>query len=208
MLGAAAVATLLAPGRAERSLFVLGDSWAAGLYADPSRALGQVAAARLHWAVTVDAVSGTGYVTDAGEGHAYAARVARIDPAVRADLVVVQGGSNDKDASHGELAAGARRTLRALRTRFPAAPLVMLGPGPDPEPVTAQQRAIDDVLAQVAATGDLPYISMLRSAWIPSARTRVLDPRNHHPTIGGQAYLGRRLEQRLRALYPRLTRSA
>lgn len=207
VLGAAAVATLLAPDRAVRSLFVLGDSWAAGLHADPARALGQVAAARLHWAVTVDAVSGTGYVTDAGGGAAYADRVARVEPSVRADLVVVQGGSNDRDASQAELAAGARRTLRALGSRFPAAPRVMLGPGPDPEPVTAEQRAVDDVLADVAEAEGVPYISMLRAAWIPSAPTRVLDPRNHHPTIDGQAYLGLRLEQRLRGLYPRLTRS-
>ncbi len=207
MLGAAAVATLLAPNRDARSLFVLGDSWAAGLHADPKRALGQVAAARLRWTVTVDAVSGTGYVTDAGPRNSYLARVARLDPAARADLVVVQGGSNDRDASHEELAAGARRTLRALGRRFPEAPRVMLGPGPDPEPVTAEQRAVDDVLADVAEAEGLPYISMLRSDWIPAASDRMLDPRNHHPTVEGQAYLGMRLEERLRALYPRLTRS-
>lgn len=206
VLGAAAVATLLAPNRELRSLFVLGDSWAAGLHADPSRALGQVAAAGLRWAVTVDAVSGTGYAT--GRRTSYAERVARLDPGVRADLVVVQGGSNDRSAPHGTLAAATRRTLATLEQRFPAAPRVMLGPGPDPEPVTAEQRAIDDLLADVAAAEAVPYISMLRAAWIPSAPAIVLDPRNHHPTIGGQAYLGRRLEERLRELYPRLTRSA
>lgn len=206
MLGAAAVATLLAPNRDLRSLFVLGDSWAAGLHADPSRALGQVAAARLRWAVTVDAVSGTGYVT--GRRSSYAERVARLDPGVRADLVVVQGGSNDRAASQAALAAATRRTLTDLGRRFPAAPRVMLGPGPDPEPVTAEQRAVDDLLADVAAVEGVPYISMLRAAWIPSAPAVVLDPRNHHPTVEGQAYLGMRLEERLRALYPRLTRSA
>ncbi len=193
-----AIGALTGTGRAPRSMLVLGDSWAAGLHADPRHALGQVAAARLGLAVTVDAVSGTGYVNGETAGSSYADRVRRLGGRVRADLVVVQGGSNDHAASAAALTAAATRTMAALRDRFPAAQRVMLGPGPDPVPVTAEQRAVDVVLHRVAATQQVRYISMLRQHWISERHPDgVLDPQNHHPTVAGQRYLGLRLAQAL-----------
>lgn len=208
MIGASSVsalATALAVAPAQRTLFVLGDSWAAGLHADPQRALGQVAAEALRWGVVVDAVSGTGYVNGADVERSYADRAEDIAAGIRADVVVVQGGSNDRAAPSDQLATAARFTLANLKDRLPSARQVMLGPGPDPEPVTPDQRAVDRVLTAVAAAEGIPYISMLQQHWIPRrAASAVLDPENHHPTIAGQAYLGRRLERSLRQLFPSL----
>jgi hypothetical protein len=206
LAGATSIAALGGAGVMSRELFVLGDSWAAGLHADPGAALGQVASARLGWDAAVDAVSGTGYVNGAGTRAAYPdrARALRVD--VRATIAVVQGGSNDRAAAARDIAAGAHETLAVLRDRLPAARLVLLGPGPDPFPVTADQRAVDRVLHRVAAREDVPYVSMLRQHWIVQDRADALiDPGNHHPTVAGQAYLGHRLAAALRRLYPRLT---
>lgn len=205
-VGASSLAALAVTGAAPRSLFLLGDSWAAGLHSDPKRALGQVAAAGLHWNVVVDAVSGTGYVTGATQQQSYLDRAAGIGAGAHADIAVVQGGSNDRSASPVTLVAAARETLVLLHARFPTAGIVVLGPGPDPEPVTRDQRAVDRRLAHVAAAEHVPYVSMLRQRWIRRDRSAaVLDPLNHHPTVAGQAYLGHRLEESLRRLYPELT---
>jgi lysophospholipase L1-like esterase len=209
MLGASSLAAVTAPpvvAAPMRSLFVLGDSWAAGLYADPQRALGQVAAAGLRWQAVVDAVSGTGYVTGAAQSTSYPDRAASILAGTPADIAVVQGGSNDRGVPPADLAAAARRTLAILDARLPSARLVMLGPGPDPEPVTAEQRAVDALLADVAARERIPYISMLREGWItPGGAADVLDPITHHPTVEGQARLGLLLEESLRRLFPTVT---
>ena len=205
-VGASSIAALAGTAVTPRSLFVLGDSWAAGLHADPAHALGQVAAAALRWNVQVDAISGTGYVTGAPQQQSYRDRAAGIGTGSHADIAVVQGGSNDRSASPEALIIAARGTLALLRVRLPTARIVMLGPGPDPEPVTRDQQAVDRSLARVAALERVPYVSMLRRRWIRrETSATVLDPVYHHPTVAGQAYLGRRLEESLRHLYPELT---
>ena len=184
---------------------MIGDSWAAGLHADPARALGQVAAADLGWSATVDAVSGTGYVNGDDEERSYVDRVADLPPA-RADIVVLQGGSNDRDEPSELFDLAVEETLSLTRSRFPGARRVMLGPGPDPLPLTAAQRDVDQRLARLASTAGVGYISMLQEGWISaSSHVQALDPRNHHPTVAGQAYLGHRLAAALRRRYPALT---
>jgi hypothetical protein len=190
-----------------RTLFVLGDSWAAGLHADPAHAFGQVASARLGWSATVDAVSGTGYVNGGDDGLSYPDRLRAHELDLDAAIAVVQGGSNDQAASAATIAEAAVQTLALLRRRLPAALPVMLGPGPDPMPVTSEQSAVDRVLLGVAQQEAVPYVSMLRQGWITQHRAAlVLDPQNHHPTVNGQRYLGRRLSASLHHLYPGLTR--
>lgn len=188
-------------------LFVLGDSWAAGLHADPERALGQVAGRLLGWPVTVDAASGTGYLATTASDAAYPERLERsrdrVDDAV--GVAVLQGGSNDHARPAAQLLAAARSTVSLVTEVLPNHRVVLLGPGPDPEPVTAEQRAVDAVLARAARASRVPYVSMLRLDWIPAAAAgEVLDPGNHHPTVAGQQYLGRRLAEAVRALHPDL----
>ncbi|RIX28142.1 SGNH/GDSL hydrolase family protein [Amnibacterium setariae] len=206
LAGATSIAAIGGAGVVSRELFVLGDSWAAGLYADPAAALGQIASARLGWDAAVDAVSGTGYVNGAATKAAYPDRARALPLDVRATIAVVQGGSNDKASTARDVADGAHETLAVLRERLPAARLVLLGPGPDPLPVTADQRAVDRVLHRVAGQEGVPYVSILRQRWIaPERADLLLDPGTHHPTVVGQAYLGHRLAAALRRLYPRLT---
>ncbi len=200
--------------RRPRTMVVIGDSWAAGLYADPAHALGQVAAARLGWHVTVDAGSGTGYLTGVGDQISsdelsYVDRVADLPTRKGVDVVVVQGGSNDRTQPLDQLDEAVRQTLRLVRHRFPGARRMMLGPGPDPLPVTADQWSIDRQLAGSAAAEHVDYVSMLREGWISeTVHTSAIDPRTEHPTVAGQRYLGLQLASALRRLYPDLTTPA
>lgn len=204
-VGAASLLTLGATVP-PRTLFVLGDSWAAGLHADPERALGQVAAARLGWRASVDAVSGTGYVNGAANGSSYPDRLRSSATDGSPGIAVLQGGSNDHAAPAAAIEAAAAQALALVRERLPAARPVVLGPGPDPLPVTPDQLAVDRALRRVAQREGVPYVSMLQGRWITERRAAgVLDRENHHPTVAGQAYLGRRLAVALRHLYPRLT---
>lgn len=184
-------------------LFVLGDSWAAGLHADPDHALGQVAVSLLGWPVEVDAASGTGYLAATSGAGAYPERLRSGRPDDASGVAVLQGGSNDHGRSPAALAAAVRSTLALLSDLRPNHRPVMLGPGPDPEPVTAQQQAVHAVLARSARRSRVRYVSMLRLDWIPADRADdVIDPVNHHPTAAGQRYLGARLAEVLRDLRP------
>lgn len=181
-------------------LYVIGDSWAAGLYADPTQTFVQVAAAALGWSVDVNAVSGTGYLNEAGGSEqSYPERAADIPKGTTADVVLVQGGSNDHDDSLSAIAAAETRTIATLRRIFPTARIVLLGPGPDPAPVTAAQIAIDDTLERTAEAHSVAYISMLDERWITDQNVNsVIDPSTHHPTVVGDAYLGGRLADALK----------
>jgi hypothetical protein len=192
-----------APGTG--GIHLIGDSWAAGLHADPANALGQVAARALGRPITVDAVSGTGYLNDAGR-RTYLQRAAGASGTER--LVVVQGGSNDDDQDIRGLAAAVTATVRTLQRRFPDASVLLLGPGPDPAPVTAVQWAVDRTIASAAAEAGVEWVSMLHERWIPEDRLdAVIDPDNHHPTVSGQEYLGLRLAAALRLREPSLLSS-
>jgi hypothetical protein len=204
-LGAIAAALVAAPSRLPRQLVVIGDSWAAGLHADPQHALGQVAAADLGWGVTVDAVSGTGYVNGDDDERSYVDRIADLRPR-RADIVVLQGGSNDRSEPSELFDLAVKTTLSLARDHFRGARRVLLGPGPDPLPVTDDQREVDRRLAALARTAGVDYISILQEGWISAtSHVTALDPDNHHPTVAGQLYLGRRLAAALRHHYPQLT---
>ncbi|RIX31061.1 SGNH/GDSL hydrolase family protein [Amnibacterium setariae] len=196
----AAIGRTAASVPSTRAIHLIGDSWAAGLFADPSHALGQVAAAALGMTITVDAISGTGYVATAGaEDYLQRAQEA----SGRHRLVIVQGGSNDVGEDLDAIAAAATGTWRTLARRFPAARLLALGPGPDPEPVDADQRAVDAALRRAVTAQGVPYVSMLDEDWIPAARaSAVLGAITKHPTPAGQQYLGLRLAAAIRLIHP------
>ncbi|MBW4042430.1 MAG: SGNH/GDSL hydrolase family protein [Acidobacteria bacterium] len=188
-----------------RGIHLIGDSWAAGLHADPANALGQVAARAIGWPITVDAVSGTGYLNDAG-AMTYLQRAEGASGTER--LVILQGGSNDDDEDLGVLAAAVTATITALQRRFPQARVLVLGPGPDPAPVTARQWAVDALIAEAAQDTGVAWVSMLHERWIPAEHLdAVIDPANHHPTISGQQYLGLRLAAAIRLTEPDLLAS-
>jgi hypothetical protein len=183
------------------SLYLIGDSWSAGLYADPEHTLAQDAAEDLGLQSIVNAQSGTGYVDAPFGTETYAKRAAEIPAGTGAELVVLQGGSNDDGTAPATLLTAVARSVTAARHAIPGAAVVLLGPGPDPWPVTASQTAVDDVLRLDANQQHVPYISPMQEGWFTSSNVAaIIDPITGHPTIGGDETLGRRLANDLRAL--------
>ena len=176
-----------------------GTRWAAGLHADPANALGQVAARAIGWPITVDAISGTGYLNDAGQ-RTYVQRAGRA-PTGTERLVIVQGGSNDDDQDLAKLGAAVDATIRTLQHRFPDARILLLGPGRIPPrsptgsgPSTRSSRRRRSTPASPGSRCSTSTGS--RRIGVDA----VIDPGNHHPTVSGQQYLGLRLAAAIRIL--------
>lgn len=185
--------------KADHRLYAIGDSWAAGLYADPTHALLQDAADDLDMTAVVDGQSGSGYLAAPGSTSTYPDRAGRIPAGTAADVVVVQGGSNDDSSDLGALPAAVARTVAGIRASMPAVPIVLLGPGPDPWPVTDVQFKVDRIIGEAAARLHVRYISPLQEGWFTSGDVDdILDPATHHPTVAGDEILGARLAADLR----------
>jgi hypothetical protein len=180
-------------------IYAIGDSWAAGAYADPAHALIQDAADDLGMSAVVDGESGSGYLHAPGSTSPYPDRATRIPLGTEADLVILQGGSNDDPDDLSGLPGAVTRTVAGVRRALPHARIVLLGPGPDPWPVTALQTRVDRILAATAARLHLRYISPLQEGWFTASDIdEIIDPVTHHPTVNGDAVLGARLAQDLR----------
>jgi hypothetical protein len=183
------------------AMYVLGDSWSAGLHADPDHTLAQDAAEDLGMEAVVDAQSGTGYLAAPLGTQTYPERATAAAAKASVRVVVLQGGSNDDHADLKELPRAVTDTVAAARRAFPHAEVVLLGPGPDPWPITDLQRRVDGILATTAARVRAPYISPMREGWFTSATVRrIIDPDNDHPTVQGDRILGSRLAADLRVL--------
>lgn len=182
------------------TIYAIGDSWAAGLYSDPDHALIQDAADDLGVTATVDGESGSGYLVAPRGTRTYPDRAERIPAGTRADLVIVQGGSNDDAADLTALPAAIARTVAGIRHALPESAIVLLGPGPDPWPVTGVQRAVDDIIGAEAVRLGVRAISPLREGWFTEGDVDdIIDPVTAHPTAGGDAVLGADLAADLRA---------
>jgi hypothetical protein len=176
----------------ELRMYVIGDGWSSGLQADPRHTLGQDAAADLHWQSSVNAVAGSGYVSGSARGKSYPQRAATIPSRTRADVFILQGGSNDQAATVSAESAALGKTVTTLQHRFPHRPVIVLGPGADAVPVSAGMTVVDGTLRAAAHRLKVAYISMLGEQWITSANVdRVIA--KQHPTVAGDRYLGGRL---------------
>lgn len=192
-------------------VYAIGDSWAAGLYADPAHALIQDAADDLGMTAEVDGQSGSGYLNAPEGTSTYPDRAAHIPVGTEADLVIVQGGSNDDPDDLSALPAAVDRTIAAVRGALPHAEVVLLGPGPDPWPVTSDQTAVDRILTEQARRMHVHYISPMQEGWFTADDIDdIIDPVTHHPTASGDAVLGALLADDLRrgTHHPHRSRSA
>jgi len=190
--GAALAYGIPAPGPG--TIAAIGDSWAAGLYADPAHALIQDAARDLGMTAEVDGESGSGYLAAPLGTSPYPDRAARIPAGADPGLVIVQGGSNDDSSDLDALPAAVDRTVAGIRAARPRATIVLLGPGPDPWPVTAVQRHVDAIIGAEAARLRVLFISPMTEGWFTAGDVDdVIDPVTHHPTVAGDVVLGAKL---------------
>lgn len=155
---------------------VIGDSYAQGAHLDDPAAGWP---ARLEGRVVVDGFAGSGFSTTASDCRnvSFDRRV-DLALATEPELVVVQGGLNDFDATTEAIRAGVRRVLQALQGRE----VVVLGPPQAPRRATAVGR-VDAILAEETAAAGVPYVRT--SGW----KLEYLDDRLHL-TPDGHALFG------------------
>ena len=194
-------ATAPPPPDAVRALF-FGDSLMNGTGARPTRpVMARVAAKALGWDVTVDAWGGTGFTTGGKRGKTYLARLA--SPGVLStpyDVVLLEGGTNDRAADAATMHARTTETVRYVQTRLPKAQVVLMGAF-DPRGRRSDPRrvGIDRVIRQVAQEQGLPFFSPIAGGWTRGQGARFLSPDGLHPSTYGYGVMGTKLAAALRS---------
>lgn len=183
-----------------RALF-FGDSLMYGTGARPSRPiLARVVARRLGWDITVDAVGGTGYTTGGYRGSPYLERLSK--PGVLStpyDVVLLEGGTNDKAADPATMRQRTADTVRYVRSRLPTAQIVLMGAyNPIGSRYDARRVTIDAVIRTVAVEQSLPYFSPISGQWTKGQGRRFLCPDGLHPSAYGYGVMAAHLTAALR----------
>jgi lysophospholipase L1-like esterase len=160
--GAGAAARAKAP-----VVMILGDSYTAGLpNVAPEQTFAADTARRLKWQLIIAGHYGSGFVTPGRTGKTFAALFSeQLGWRPAPDMIVVSGGHNDWPRSYDQVKGAARQLLTAIKSRWPASRLVLMGPlwGSDPPPRGLQVR---DALQEVAGELHVPFIDPLAEQWI------------------------------------------
>ena len=180
------------------SLLVIGDSYAAGDGARTSMTsfawqTGRDLGAR----TTVDAVGGTGFVHpgSSGRDQRYATRVAALpDTVLDVDVVVVEGGLNDRGQLPEAVRAAAETVLRSVVSRSPDAQVVLMG-ATAPQPTSAQDSVVVNIaLAAAARAADVAFVDPVARGWFPADDVaEYVGPDGLHPTQAGHDHLAQLL---------------
>jgi lysophospholipase L1-like esterase len=181
-------------GTAETVLVVLGDAFSADTPGNSGPEWPQLVADELGWTVHVEAVPGSGFLTD-GQGRAFSDRVGDVaahDPAV----VLVAGGFSDIGGPAGQAAEVAEAVVDELSRMVPEASVVLLSPFSNgtPGPLT---RELTDRLRRAARAGDVAFVDV--TGVLPRGED-LLGPDGIHPTDAGHRRIAEKVVDDLRSL--------
>jgi lysophospholipase L1-like esterase len=184
---------------AEPVLLILGDSYTAGVGADPpDQGWAYLVAEELGYPADVDGVGGTGFAWGGGaqdeRGEEYEVRLRRIanNPAFVPNVLVLQGGQNDSQSSDvKEVEAATTQTIEAARRFWPGIQVVVLGPSA-PQPLAEELRGVNSAVRAGAAAANAPFIDAVEGNWFTSANSPGFDADGAHPNTAGHAYLARK----------------
>lgn len=184
------------------SVLVLGDSYTEGYGAEPeTKGWAYLVGKPLGWKVTVNGVGGTGYVNPGPRNEGtYLQRLAAIQGG-SFDLVVLQGGSNDRDTSYPGLHDAVAATVDAVRAKFPGTAVVLLGPATPYGKPDGPRLVAQCVLAGYGTQQHLPFIDPLGDSWfVDGDGSRYANPVNGHPSNAGYRVIAGRFEADVRVL--------
>ena len=138
--------------------------------------------------------SGAGFVHTFNPNHALFPEAAAALAPVDADLIVLEGGMNDKPGPLTHFWDRVALTVQTLRAKAHGAPLVLVGPASPDGTVPEGLSAIDFEEAGVAQQLGIHYISPLKEGWFnPTNVDGLIDPTTVHPDTAGHAYYAGRL---------------
>jgi hypothetical protein len=193
---ASAVPTGVAPSPlpAHPSALLLGDSLSAGKGNSRGTATAvELAAKALGWRSFLLAEPGTGYTTSTS----YADRLAAVTNPP--DILVLEGGASDTDASTDRLTAAVTSLLDDVKRRFPDTRVVVLGTVAMDQPPDPGLVRVDRTLAAVARAKGVLFVDPM--PWITSDNSeKYLARTGFYPNAAGHRYLGSRLAAAFRAL--------
>lgn len=184
------------------SVYVIGDSWAAGQGVDPSESFVNRIAAETGWEISASAQGGTGYRAVLGQSGAPFPTRADDLPAEQPAMIIVQGGFNDAYSDPNGITEAAGETIAALRVRYPESPIIIVGPSANAWPVYENLTIVDAQLND--ATAGRPgvwHISPLDEAWVTAENVDwFIDAASAHPSADGQKEYANRLLASLQTL--------
>ena len=180
------------------SLAVVGDSYAAGIGADPGHAWEQYTALDLGWSLTtVRAYPGSGYVNPGTLGAGpYEAALAADPLPVGVRQVIVQGGFNDIAYDPAQVGAAMGRTLALVHAQAPQAAITVVGTfDPGPGTFTADYPNLHGngpVLRQAVEAAGARYVDGLPFRY-------EVGPDQTHPSPTGHSQLGHAIAAAIRS---------
>lgn len=191
------------------SVVIFGDSWTKGYAANPeANGYAYLVGDAFDWQTEVLGESGTGYVNPGPPAQTFVDRSSNLSTDDGVELVIIQGSINDAfidsakypQASLSELAKNAAATIENLRSAYPKAQIVALGPTPPYLPATDRIVSASGILRDVYTAAGLPFVETL--GWVTTENIAdVIDTdAENHPSTEGHAYLAGKVEEALRAL--------
>lgn len=200
---ATASASRAASGREPRVLF-LGGSVVAGASRTPGTpSLGEVAAVQLGWRAEIDGRARAGFTVD---GRGGVPRIVKVLPAdvdePKPDVVVIQGGEADVDATPEDLGAAIAGLAAELRAAFGLTTrIVLVGPySPTADPSDALV-AVRDTMKATARSAQLNFLDPLTAGWVLGTDPAgLVNPGSRLPTSDGHLKIGRLLAADLEKL--------
>jgi hypothetical protein len=191
------------PGSRPPSALFVGDGWTAGTGVGPQQSFACLTAAALGWICNNGGQEGTGYLAAGPEGARglpYANRVASYRTLYAADYVVVSGGAADAGAPAGRRTAAVRHTFDAVRTAYPDARVIVVGPLVAGDHPGRDLRRLDAVLRAEAARRRWLFVETLTPPWIPSRLVPGLMTKDaEQPTAAGHGHLAGQLVTAIQA---------
>lgn len=208
--GIGASATLPTPAHRQPQVYWIGDSYSRGTGARHPGFddLLHVVKDRLRVAtVTIDALSGTGYVKNNPE-RGYPSFPARAEAVLRSgrvhpDVVVVAGSINDAHIAAAKARAAAARVFAAVRAAAPTARIVVI-PFTTSYPSPRWLRPSIRGVAAAARAAKTSYFDLPAAAADATKSTKGLQGSDGHPTAKGHALYGRLIARYLERHVPSL----
>ncbi|KQM81187.1 SGNH/GDSL hydrolase family protein [Agromyces sp. Leaf222] len=192
---APSVADLPANARA----LIVGDSFTEGYGATSASAnWATIAASSLGWRATIDGVGGTGFTkTTATDGSTDVGFRQRLLAEARTgsdyDLIVLQGGLNDLEATAEAEYTAVQQAVRAARTQWPDAVVVVFGPAEPIAQGTARLVHLATIRTASESAGAVFIDPSSPRAWITERNSDLLDLGDGlHLNDSGYAYLAAR----------------
>ncbi|WP_285319355.1 SGNH/GDSL hydrolase family protein [Pseudarthrobacter sp. lyk4-40-TYG-27] len=185
----------------DKAIF-LGDSWTFGQHIpDFKQGFAYLTIDKMDLDGQVLGFPGSGFLNPnkRTEGD-YRQRIAALpaDPALK--LMVIQGGTNDRDQSHFDLTQAVVDTVKAAKDKFPAVQVVLMGPMSPGYPKDPRITIVDRAISNGAEISGVQFVDPDAEQWISDINKDAnMDPATGHPTVAGHVLIANKLKDALMA---------